>query len=79
MMHEWGMMNWGWGGMIFQLLFWLVIIGLILWGVKVIVEQSGNRNSSTTSNSALDILKARYARGEIDREKFEQKKKDLLT
>jgi len=78
-MHDWGMMNWGWGGMIFQTLFWLVIVGLIIWGVKVIVGQSGNRNSSTSADSALDILKNRYARGEIDREEFEQKKKDLLA
>ena len=80
MMHEWGMMNWGWGGMIFQLLFWFVIIGLIIWGVKAIIGQgSSNRNSSASTNSALETLKNRYARGEIDREEFEQKKNDLLA
>ena len=77
-MHDWGMMNWGWGGMIFQVLFWLVIIGLIIWGVKYITGQSRTSNSSSTGDSALDILKKRYAKGEIDREEFEQKKKDLL-
>ncbi len=76
-MHDWGMMNWGWGGMIFQLLFWLILIGVIIWGVKSISER--NRKSTRSSEeSALNILKKRYARGEIDKKEFEQKKKDLL-
>ena len=32
----------------------------------------------TPSESALEILKKRYARGEINREEFEEKKKDLV-
>ncbi|RKY90482.1 SHOCT domain-containing protein, partial [candidate division KSB1 bacterium] len=40
MIHDWGMMNWGWGGMIFQLLFWLVLIGAIIWVIKYITGQS---------------------------------------
>jgi putative membrane protein len=76
-MHDWGMMNWGWGGMIFQLLFWLILIGVIIWGVKSISERN-QKSTRSSEGSALDILKKRYARGEIDKKEFEQKKKDLL-
>lgn len=76
-MHEWGMMNWGWGGMIFQLLFWIVLIGVIIWGVKYITV-SGQRSTLSSGEGTLDILKKRYARSEIDKEEFEQKKKGLL-
>jgi len=76
-MHDWGMMNWGWGGMIFQVLFWLVIIIGVVWAVKYITGQS-RRNFTSGEETALDILKKRYARGEIDREEFEQKKRELV-
>ncbi len=78
MIHDWGMMNWGWGGMIFQLLFWLVLIGAIIWVIKYITGQSRSIAPSSSRDSALDILKKRYAKGEIDREEFEQKKRDIL-
>ena len=77
------MMPWGWGfggfGMVFMLVFWaLIIIGIVLV-VKWLVEQSRRGGASIPEGeSALDILKKRYARGEIGKEEFEAKKRDLL-
>lgn len=76
MMHDWGM-SWGWGGMIFQLLFWLVIIFLIVWGVKQLAGRGQNSNLLTRKDNALEILRERYAKGEIDKQEFEAKKRDL--
>lgn len=73
----WDTFGWGigWSFMwIFMLLFWvLVILGifaLIRW-----LSQSGEPRGD---GRALDILKERYAKGEIDKKEFETKKKDLL-
>ncbi len=69
---------WGWGGMWFGWLFWLIIIAVIIWAVVRITGSAASRsNSSPSTESPLDILKKRYARGEISREEFEQMKKDL--
>ena len=70
----WGignMMDW-FGGGIMMVAFWVLLIALIVW---VIREISG-KNSRSNSN-ALEILKERYAKGEIDKKEFEEKKKDL--
>lgn len=70
--------GWGWGfGGLFMLIFWiLLIVGLVLL-IRWLWEQ-GTGSPSKGSESALDILKKRYARGEIGKEEFEEKKKDLL-
>jgi len=66
-------MGMGFGGG-FMWLFWILLIILIVWIVKVAV---GSSTSSEPRKSAIDILKERYARGEIDQEEFEQKRNDL--
>lgn len=64
-------MNFGFGG-IFMWLFWIALIVLIVWLLK-----NGIGGQQRRSNTALDILEQRYARGEIDKEEFEEKKRDL--
>lgn len=54
-----------------MLLFWVLVIYLIVWLVRKAPTTTGTKNSS------LDILKERYAKGEINKEQFEGMKKDL--
>ena len=70
----WGMWGvWGLGMMLAMLTFWvLVIVGLIAL-VRWLVTQG--RESRT--DTALEILRQRYARGEINKEEFDAKKRDL--
>ncbi|OFZ17713.1 MAG: hypothetical protein A2Z20_01630 [Bdellovibrionales bacterium RBG_16_40_8] len=65
-------MFWG-GGWMF--LWWILIIVVIVGAVSFFVRQQGN---SIREKSALDLLKERYARGEISKQEFEEKKRDIL-
>lgn len=75
----WGMigpeMMGGFGGMGLMSLAWIVVLGLIIWAIVATVRHSAE--SSGSPNSALDVLKRRYARAEITREEYEEKKKNL--
>jgi len=74
-MHPmWGMWGiWGIGMMLMMLVFWGVVITGIVLGIRWLVSQGHGSRSDT----ALDILRQRYARGEINKEEFEAKKRDL--
>jgi len=77
MMH-WNndMMGWmGWGGGIGMILFWTIIIVLVVFLIKWFTSQS--KRGLEKKDSPMDILKRRYARGEIDKKEFEEKKNDL--
>lgn len=74
MMQWW---NYGWGmgfGWLSMVLFWILIILGIVYLVKLI---AGGSKKDSTAETALDILKKRYAKGEIGKDEFEQKKKEI--
>jgi len=77
-MYEWHwemhpMWWWGWGMMAMMFLFWvLFIVGLIV-GIRWLIGTGKEQKQ----DSALEILRQRYARGEINKEEFEAKRKDL--
>ncbi len=65
--------NYGHMGGVGMLIFWiLVIIGIIY-----LIKNSSCGSGRKEEKRPLDILKERYAKGEIDKEEFESKKKDL--
>lgn len=69
--------HWGWGmgfSWILMILFWGLVIAGIVALIRWFSERSGSRGKT-----ALEVLQERYARGEIQKEEFEQKKRDLLS
>ena len=76
------MMGWeygmGWFWTIIMVVFWIAVIVGIIFLIKWLVISTGTGGRIARSeDSALEILKRRYARGEINKEEFEEKKKDL--
>lgn len=73
-------MMWGNPGFMggFMWIFWIAVIVGLVFLIKWIVQQ-GKPSESSANDNPLGILKRRYARGEIDKEEYEQKKKDLLS
>jgi putative membrane protein len=71
--------GWWWGfGMLHMLLYWGVLILAIALLVKWLFGRTGPGSAGRhRERSALDILKERYARGEIGKDEFDQKKRDL--
>jgi len=69
--YGYGMM---WGIGIIGLIFWILIVIALVLLIKYLWERSGTRRME---ESALELLKKRYASGEISKEEFEEKKKDL--
>ena len=82
-MMDYGM-GWGFGGLT-MILFWLVPLILLLVGIKYLFSGGGSAPGNAVppsvppaANSALSVLEERYAKGEIDRDEFLQKRADIL-
>jgi putative membrane protein len=69
--YGYGMM--GGGYWILRLIFWIIV----LIGVVLLIKHLW-KGSAKQGDSALEILKKRYAKGEINKEEFEEKKKELI-
>ena len=66
--HGWGM-AWGW-------IIGLIVLVALIWIIVKVASQNG-KSLKDREKTPLDILKQRYARGEIDKKEFEERKKDL--
>ncbi len=71
--------GWGWGigGPIFQLLVIVLVIAAVVWFVRK-TTRSGGASGREHRSRGLDVLQERYARGEINRDEYLQKKRDML-
>ncbi len=77
MMSGYGMTG-GWGfGWGFMVLFWVLIIVGIVALVKWMGTSSNAGGRSGNESKALDILKERFARGEIDEQEFQKRKHEM--
>ena len=69
----------GWFGGIIMVAFWIAVIVGIIFLIRWLVQSTGaGGHGARSEDSALEILKKRYARGEIDKKEFEARKKDLI-
>lgn len=73
-----GMMGGGMG--IIMIVFWMVLIAAVVLLLSGVVNGlRGTKQISVDRSSPLEILKQRYARGEIDKDEFEEKRRDIFA
>jgi len=64
---------WFGGGLMWLL--WIVLIAAVIYAIVAVVR--GTSPQRNDGNDALEILRQRYARGEIDEEEFERRRREL--
>lgn len=73
---------WGLTGGILMLVFMIAFWALIIWGLVVFIrwisDQARHGGRAGKNETPLEILKERYAKGEINKKEFEEIKKDLM-
>jgi putative membrane protein len=74
----WGMWGaWGIGMLLIMLTFWVLVIVALFAAIRWLVHQGADSGREPRRDSALEILRERYARGEIGKEEFDAKRRDL--
>ena len=68
MFGGYGGMGYGGFGMIFMFLFWGLIIALIV----ILIRQASSKSNSDKDQSPVNIVKQRYAKGEISKQEFDR-------
>jgi putative membrane protein len=86
-MYNWGNMmgngygyGFSWFGMLFGWVFTILFLGLFIWGIVTFIKwmsEQGPGNATKKEDSAMAILKERYAKGEISKSEFVEKTKDI--
>ena len=72
-------MHWGMGlGWLFFIAFWALVVAALVLVVKKLMSQTRTAGGPP-QQTPLEILQSRYARGEIEREEYEQKRRDLTS
>ncbi len=75
------MMGYGWGmgpaGWIFMGLFWVLVIGLIVWAVVTLLPNVRSTGRHAGQESPMEILDRRFALGEIDAEQYRRAREEL--
>lgn len=69
--------DWSWGGMLLMALTMLVFWGGLVWLVVYLVRGSSASNQSEKQPTAIEQLEERFARGEIDADEFEERRRVL--
>lgn len=70
-----------WGGWFISIILWAAILVAVIWGVKTIFSHNNDKRNDRPSSdgpSAMEILKRRYASGEISKEEFDRMRRDLM-
>ncbi|MES2012360.1 MAG: SHOCT domain-containing protein [Pseudomonadota bacterium] len=79
-MHNWNSVDWAYGGGFIMglgmLLIWLIPLGLL---AALVMYLNNQNRTSKPPETAIELLEKTYARGEITRDEFLQKKEDLLN
>ena len=71
-MLHWGEhLHWGtFGGEWLMILLWISVVALLIWGVITITKSTSRSMTGSEKSQPLDIVKERYAKGEITKEEF---------
>lgn len=70
------------GGMILTIILWIFIVGLIIYGIVLLLLKLNTKKKDTSAiekpeDSSIEILRERFAKGEIDEKEFDDRREFL--